>query len=278
MTQIGQRFGLSHNRGDGIFCSEDGLFVGDVPLLKQSGRASDLWQLRPISDLNRDLSRRYGLPIELDGKIGGLTAVARALNRGDLVHAQIAALHLRIPDPPSLAKSRRTTSEIMDLAYRLRASGLLKADWDPAKHPRWPAGSPDSIGGQFAPTGSPSTDSNAPVIPVQAPVISTPFEFALPRWLPVPRTIPLPRTSPLPSEIAPAFPSLPDIHPRDVPRNPYPDDADCAAEWAEAEGYCTALIKKKLMGKDGYRGQGKFFYQCVMGRVSERCGGNSTGA
>ncbi len=33
----------------------------------------------------------------------------------------------------------------------LHWSGMLKADWDPDEHPRWPAGSPDSRGGQFAP-------------------------------------------------------------------------------------------------------------------------------
>ena len=33
----------------------------------------------------------------------------------------------------------------------LQWSGLLKADCDPDEHPRWPAGAPDSQGGQFAP-------------------------------------------------------------------------------------------------------------------------------
>jgi hypothetical protein len=79
----------------------------------------------------------------------------------------------------------------------------------------------------------------------------------------------------LPSEIAPALPA---ISPRAVPKNPYPDRPECAAEWAAAERYCTDLIKKKLLGGDGYRGMGKFFYQCVMGQVSERCGGNALGA
>lgn len=170
-----QRFGLSAKLGDGVFCNKSGLFVGDVSLLKQARGTCGppRWLPRPVHELNRALSTRYGLPIEMDTKMGGLSTIARALNCGDLIRAQIATLHLRFPDPPSLAKSKQTTSEVVELAHRLRASGLLKADWDPARHPRWPAGSPDSIGGQFAPSGSVSgnADSNARVIPVQGAAI-----------------------------------------------------------------------------------------------------------
>lgn len=101
----------------------------------------DQWQPRPVSDLNRELSQCYGLPVDFARKIGGLAAVARALSRGDFAHAQIATLHLEIPEPHVLTKSVPTASEIIDLARRLHASGLLKEDWDPAKHPRWPGGS-----------------------------------------------------------------------------------------------------------------------------------------
>ena len=112
------------------------------------------WEPRPVRDLNRDLSKRYGIPIDIDAKSGGLIAIARALNRGDLLHAQITTLHLQIPDPAPLPKSAQTMGDVVALARQLRASGLLKADWDPLKHPRWPAGSPDSIGGRFAPAGA----------------------------------------------------------------------------------------------------------------------------
>jgi hypothetical protein len=36
MTLIGRRFGLSIERGSGIFCDESGLFVGGVPMLERS--------------------------------------------------------------------------------------------------------------------------------------------------------------------------------------------------------------------------------------------------
>jgi hypothetical protein len=268
LTQIGQRFGLSHKAGDGVFCSEDGLFVGDVPLLKRIPGTSGAsrWLARPVRELNRDLSSRYGLPIELDAKMGRLSAIARALERRDLIHARIATLHLRFPDPPSLAKSKQTTSEIFDLAHRLRASGLLKADWNPAKHPRWPAGSPDSVGGRFAPKGSDasgfaSTDSTAQVIPVQGLTTTAPLDFALPR------------TIPWPSEIAPASPWY---NPREGLRNPYPDRPECEQEWAEAIQYCGKLKMKGLLGTDGYRGMGRTFRSCVMANVSAACGGDST--
>jgi hypothetical protein len=67
MTLIGRRFGLSIERGSGIFCDESGLFVGGVPMLERS-KGSDgavQWRPRAADELNRDLSKRYGVPIEI---------------------------------------------------------------------------------------------------------------------------------------------------------------------------------------------------------------------
>lgn len=266
MSYLGRCFGLSDVPGRGVSCGENGVFVGEVPLL-EGPSASDRWKPRPASDLNRDLTARYGLPIEFDRKLDGLQAVAQALGRGDLIHAQIATLHLEIPDPPPLAKSAQTPGEIIDLARQLWASGLLKAGWDPTKHPRWPAGSPGSIGGEFAPAGaasgySGSGEPSAPVIPAQL-TIPVPFE--------------LPGGIPFPSEILPP-PVIPNISPRDLPRNPYPDRPECEQEWAEATDYCLNLKARNLLGKGDYSGSGRTLSQCIMGRVSQDCGGNSTGA
>ena len=103
MTHLGRRFGLSNQRGSGVWCGEDGVFAGEVPLLEHcdAGSAPDQWRPRAISDLNREFSKLYGVPVEFGGKSAGLAAVARALNRGDLFHAQIATLHLQIPEPPA---------------------------------------------------------------------------------------------------------------------------------------------------------------------------------
>jgi hypothetical protein len=138
MSLIGRHFGLSDAPGGNISCSADGVFVGEVPLLERSCCRDDLqqWQPRPAYHLNRDLSKRYQLAVDINAKVGGLIAIARALNRGDLFHAQITTLHLQFPDPPVLTKTAPNAREIVDLARQLKASGLLKVDWDPLKHPR----------------------------------------------------------------------------------------------------------------------------------------------
>ncbi|MGD0190859.1 MAG: hypothetical protein ABSD74_08970 [Rhizomicrobium sp.] len=253
----------------GIFCDQEGLFVGGVPLVERICHAGgvDQWQSRLTSELDHDLSKLFGLPVDCRQKIAGIDAVARALNRGDVAMAQIAALNLQIPDPQSLVKMSRSPREIAQLASRLRASGMLKAEWDADEHPRWPAGSADSIGGQFAPAGS-GTDSGVSggsLIPVQlAPPIPVP-----------PLEIPFPRFGPLPSEIFPPVP-IP-INPRELPRNPFPRNPKCAEEWAAAEAYCEKLRKEKKLtrGDDRRnRGFGEWMHQCLMGQVTEECGGN----
>jgi hypothetical protein len=86
---VGRRFSLSDAPDGSVSCGADGVFIGEVPLLERSCSRNDLqqWEPRPVCDLNRDLSKRYGLPIDINAKIGGLIAIARALNRSDLLHA-----------------------------------------------------------------------------------------------------------------------------------------------------------------------------------------------
>jgi len=274
MTLIGRHFGLSEARGGSISCSANGVFVGAVPLLARPCCRNDLqqWQPRPVDDLNRDLSNRYRLPVDIAAKVGGLIAVARALNRGDLFHAQIVAPHLQFPDPPALTKTAENAREIVELARQLRASGLLKGDWDPLKHPRWPAGTPSGIGGEFAPRSGDAGDSviedqNAPVVPAQL-TLPVPFDWVVPRDAPVP----------WPSEITPAPFAPPNTNPITIPRNPYRGRPKCVAEWAEATEYCIDLWTSGQMGKDYNRGQGRTVSECIMGRVSQDCGGNRVDA
>jgi muramidase (phage lysozyme) len=153
MAEVQSIFRLGRRPGEGVFCDADGLLVGEVALLERSSDVGDAqaWRPRPLAELNRDLSRCYGLPIEITTKAGALESIARALGRGDLVHAQMTALHLRLPDPPDLVKSAGDVQALIDLARRLDASGLLKGEFDPDLHPHWPAGSPGGVGGQFAP-------------------------------------------------------------------------------------------------------------------------------
>jgi hypothetical protein len=155
------QFHLSPPGNGGIFCDERGAFVGAVPMLARTRKnGKDEWQPRDGDDLSQEMSAQYGLPIDMSSKRGGLTAIAKALNEGDGARAQIATVLLGIPDPPSLSKGVPSRQEMIKLASDLHASGLLKADWDPDEHPRWPAKAPDSQGGRFAPKGNGEADAS----------------------------------------------------------------------------------------------------------------------
>jgi hypothetical protein len=264
LSAFGRRFGLSEQRGHGVSCDQTGLFVGAVPLLEPCRNCAGFqkWRPRPMDELNRDLSNRYGVPVQFDAKLEALAAIARALDRGDLLHAHIATLHLQIPDPPPFANAAQSASELVALAKQLHASGLLKRGWDPSKHPRWPAGSLDSVGGRFAPAdaalgAAPSYESSASTRTAQA--LPIPFEAVTPRG-----------AIPWPSEIAPPL----GILPRSRLENPYPDRGGCDEEWEYAKKYCRELLDRGVLGKGDYREHGKVFLQCVLGQVSERCGGS----
>ena len=125
-------------RPEGVRCSADGLFVGSVPILRQArdSYCHEHWAVRPATELDNELTARYGLPIDVAGKAGGMAAVARALDRGDLALAGIAAVLLQFPDPPSVEKGAPAAEDWVRLAAELACSGLLKGDWDTAKHPR----------------------------------------------------------------------------------------------------------------------------------------------
>ncbi len=101
------------------------------------------WTSRDDSDLAIDLSRLYGFPVDIGSKRGGLTVVAAAWQSGDIAKAQIAALHLQLPEPLKSRSAREADRE--SLVRDLAACGLLKADddWN-AEHPR--TGTPPNPG------------------------------------------------------------------------------------------------------------------------------------
>jgi hypothetical protein len=144
-------FRLALRGNGGVSCDEGGVFVGAVPMLARTRRnGKDEWQPRACDDLSREMSALYGLPIDISSKRGGLATIAKALNEGDVVRAQVATVLLGIPHPPSLSKGAPSRQETIELASDLHWSGLLKAGWDPDEHPRWLAGAPDGQGGRFA--------------------------------------------------------------------------------------------------------------------------------
>jgi SCP1.201-like deaminase len=159
-------FSLSATGDDGgISCDAQGAFAGGVPLLERANvvGAGNWWTVRPVTELNDELTTRYRLPIDVTAKAGALAVIANALNRGDLAIAAIAAVQMQFPNPPPLAKGVESADEAMRRALELHRSRLLKANWDPAKHPR--AGAPPNPG-WFAP--APTSPESANVVPAAA--------------------------------------------------------------------------------------------------------------
>jgi hypothetical protein len=77
---------------DGVSCSEHGVFVGRVPLLE---RACVTWIVRPIAELNDELTISYRLPVDITSKANALALVAAAFNRGDRAMAAIACARMQ---------------------------------------------------------------------------------------------------------------------------------------------------------------------------------------
>ena len=148
-----RRYWLSSRKGEGIQCDADGVFVGSVPLLKRSNGS---WSPRDNAELSEQLSETYGLPVDFVAKTGALTAIAGALNEGDIARAQLIGLHLQLPEPMPLAKNVSSQSAVDTLVVLLKLAGVLKIN-----NRHYPAGTPDHKGGQFAPKNSDtSSDQN----------------------------------------------------------------------------------------------------------------------
>ncbi len=148
--------------GHGVSCDAEGAFIGVVPVLRRLRKNDhDEWQPRDCEELSDEIAAHYGLPIDISPKTGGLKAIANALNERNVARAQIATVLLGIPDPPRLSKNVRSREEMIKLIRDLHWSGLIKEDWDPNEHPRWPALSPDGVGGDFAPKGEGDIDPSA---------------------------------------------------------------------------------------------------------------------
>ena len=71
-------FSLSPSRNsDGVSCDTNGVFVGGIPLLKSAyfgARTAD-WIVRPVAEINDELSARYRLPIDVSTKAGALALI-----------------------------------------------------------------------------------------------------------------------------------------------------------------------------------------------------------
>ena len=105
-------------------------------------RRNGRFAVRARSEIERLLSRTYRAELPTERLMKGLATVASALNANDPGLARIAAVHVRIPDLPSL--TARDDMEAADILIK-------SADWNPAQHPR--TGTAPSPG-WFAPSGT----------------------------------------------------------------------------------------------------------------------------
>ena len=95
-------------------------------------------------------SVKYSFPngVAIDRPLPGLTIVASALNANNQAGARIPAVHLQIPNLPSLAARDAMIAEDALIKYARDGGGA--SDWNPDLHPR--TGTPPNSG-WFATTG-----------------------------------------------------------------------------------------------------------------------------
>jgi hypothetical protein len=126
----------------------------------------------------------YPIPMSVLLSLGG---AARACGRGEKALAYIYLAHTRLPkfdrgdqEPCRLFLADRLLSAGVDAVELLEGLGidtgfirLLKASADDLRHPGWPAGTPDGLGGKFRPRdddAAGSEDTSEPALPVATPV------------------------------------------------------------------------------------------------------------
>jgi hypothetical protein len=285
--------------GRGISCDARGCYAGRVPLLerRRNSRGQELWTARPQADLDDAMSARYGHPVDMSAKLGGLSAIADALNRGDVFRAQLGTLALRLPDPPESAPG----ADPWRLAALLHGSDMLRRGQNssPPTHDCQSGTCGSSAGGrtsaqQYArdPRVIPAQEFLFSEIPFELPGTRPippllPWDFARPRPGPIPPDMPRPWQGPLQPEMplnppwarpGPVRPDMPWYGPnyyqrRDgaTPTPGEPEDADCKQIRAEAEERCTKELDGPQFGRAyPYRD----IEHCMDSEVPERCGGH----
>jgi hypothetical protein len=230
-------------------CDGNGATLGPIVLIaRQASAKSPQYQLESDDKIVEAFTLAFGdLPAdELARRFRSLQKVITALNEGDVARAMVHALLMRLPEIPKAG-----------LAKLAGAAHLRKYNPD---QPRVPAGNPDggqwTSGGGNGDTGSSgSGPSTAQAVPLEMPL-----------------DLPFPSESvPMPTEILP-----PPLYPL-APENPYPNDPKCVQEWQDAIAFCQQLLKQGQLGKRPRgSGFGANYNKCLLGQVSERCGGNPT--
>ena len=82
--------------GGGLSCDKAGLaFDGEILIERVEADAS--FRRRPIEEINRALSKAFGLDLDLTSRAEVFDRIAEQLGKGDLGRAQLLALQLRLP-------------------------------------------------------------------------------------------------------------------------------------------------------------------------------------
>ncbi len=273
----------------GLSCDEEGVFFCScTPLvLRVRGSTGKItYRERPLAEINFALSAGYGTEVDISGRMGLLKKIAGHLTEGNLSSARIGTLNLRLPEihnEAALARLKKAEALIAVKLGPVARSHALSSTCsscrrgakrqrarkrDVSDEPRIPRGEPG--GGRWTISGSvgrPGTSNpNSLLIPAQvAPVMPWVRPVPLPWGLPAP-----------PTEISP-FLDLPGdaLDPGKPLRNPFPRNERCVEEWDHAFEYCDDLEKKGLLGKGDHKEAGRTYRQCVLGQVSEECGGSN---
>ena len=162
--------------------NDEGLFLGAATQLAkfEAGDATSTLDIDSRAEhILALLSVAYWRPIEPE-TLGHLRRASKAYSSGDKV---LAHIHLAHSGLPRLNGDDQAPCRLF-IADRLLAEGisplellegldldstslhLLKANPDDLKHPGWPAGAPDSHGGQFRPKDGDGDTANPSEMPV----------------------------------------------------------------------------------------------------------------
>jgi hypothetical protein len=140
--------------GQGLYCTSAGLFIGEGYALVGGslGKSNDGGlRIRPLDEINADLSRSFGMPIDWRNRMGTLRAVAKALDDGDLTRALIAAVHLDAQPLPDASAALHLS----------KISAVRKQGFDP-NEPRDADGRWTREGGSDDQSRTPISDDAAP--------------------------------------------------------------------------------------------------------------------
>ncbi len=128
-----------HSDNLGLAFTDDGLLLGRIPLVE---RRDGRFVVRERSEIARLVKYSFSNGVAIDRLLPGLTIVASALNANNQAGARIAAVHLQIPNLPSLAARDAMIAEDALIKYARDGGGA--SDWNPDLHPR--TGTPPNSG------------------------------------------------------------------------------------------------------------------------------------